>query len=180
MAGSATSPDVKISQPLDNHEIRAYTYNMTDLDKNPIFEQMPDIRLCAHANLRQATRVISQLYDKALKPAGIKATQFTILAVLANRGDVPLTKLAEILVVDRTTLTRNLQPLLKMNWIRVSREDDERVRLISLTEQGGEVVKKATPLWRTAQQAVESGIGTEMLPDLISSLNLLVETMQER
>ncbi len=138
----------------------------------------PGLGLCAHANLRQATRVISQLYDATLKPCGIKATQFTLLAVLANRGEMPLTKLADILVMDRTTLSRNLQPLAKKGWLAVGREKDERIRLISLTESGRTVVDEATPLWRHAQLRVIKGIGSEKLPDLISDLNRLVQKMQ--
>ena len=72
----------------------------------------PDMQVCAHASLRKAMRVVSQAYDAALKPSGLRATQFTLLAVLARAGDMPLTKLAEILVMERTTLTRNLKPLM--------------------------------------------------------------------
>lgn len=138
----------------------------------------PGLGLCAHANLRQATRVISALYDSTLKPCGIKATQFTVLAVLAHRGELPLTKLAEILVMDRTTLSRNLQPMVKKGWLSIRREKDERIRLISLTETGRHVVNEATPLWRKAQRRVAKGIGREKLPDLISDLNTLVQKMQ--
>ncbi len=140
----------------------------------------PGLGLCAHANLRQATRVISQLYDAALKPCGIKATQFTLLAVLANRGALPLTKLAELLVMDRTTLSRNLQPLVRKGWLSIGREDDERIRLISLTEEGVAIVNQATPLWRDAQMSVATSMGASKLPDLISDLNTLVKTMQAR
>ena len=69
-----------------------------------------DVALCTCANLRKATRVITQAFDAALQPTGLKATQFTVLATLARQGDGPLTLLAESLVMDRTTLTRNLKP----------------------------------------------------------------------
>lgn len=144
------------------------------------FSQEPDISLCANANLRQATRVVSQIYDATLKPCGVKATQFTLLAVLAKRGELPLTKLAEILVLDRTTLTRNLQPLVKKGWITIDREDDERIRLISLTAQGRTLVREATPLWRQAQMSIVSRVGAENLPKLVADLNLLVRTIQGR
>ncbi|MEP0941675.1 MAG: MarR family winged helix-turn-helix transcriptional regulator [Rhizobiaceae bacterium] len=151
--------------------------------KSPVVHnpsQKPDIKLCANANLRQATRIISQLYDATLKPAGIKATQFTMLAVLAKRGEMPLTKLAELLVVDRTTLTRNLQPLIKKGWLKIGREVDERVRLISITKEGEGLVSDATPYWQHAQEIVQSSIGTEKVPELISDLNALVKKVQER
>ncbi|MEM1201343.1 MAG: MarR family winged helix-turn-helix transcriptional regulator [Pseudomonadota bacterium] len=140
----------------------------------------PGLDMCAHANLRQATRVISQHYDAALKPAGIKATQFTLLALLARRGETPLTKLAELLVMDRTTLSRNIQPLAKKGWLSIGREDDERVKLISLTEAGHALVEQATPLWREAQASVVSGMGAAKLPGLLSDLNALVRTIQDQ
>ena len=150
--------------------------------KNPIPKDLlePGLGQCAHANLRQATRVISQHYDAALKPCGLKATQFTLLAILANRGETPLTKLAELLVMDRTTLSRNVQPLVKKGWLFIGREADDRVRLIALTEAGRAVVKQATPLWRDAQMSVVAGMGAEKLPDLITDLNALVTAIQNK
>ncbi len=160
--------------------IRAYTRIMIDKHDIVLQGQQPDISLCAHANLRQATRVVSQIYDAALKPCGLKATQFTLLAVLAKQGELPLTKLAEILVLDRTTLTRNLQPLARKGWLTIDREEDERVRLISLTEEGHDLVEEATPLWQRAQENIVNRIGAEKLPKLVADLNSLVQTVQGR
>ena len=66
---------------------------------------------CTFANLRKASRTVSQAYNDALRPAGLKATQFTLLATLNKRGEVSVSELAAALVMDRTTLTRNLKPL---------------------------------------------------------------------
>jgi len=138
----------------------------------------PDISICAHANLRKAMRVVSQAYDAALRPSGLRATQFTLLAVLAGRGELPLTKLSEILVMDRTTLTRNLKPLLAQGWLEVGREKDERVRLISITDDGRRIVAEATPLWRVAQTRVTEGIGDIRLSGMIDDLNTLVDAVR--
>ncbi|MEM7426271.1 MAG: MarR family winged helix-turn-helix transcriptional regulator [Pseudomonadota bacterium] len=148
---------------------------MKDETSIPSELQHPSHGLCAHANLRQATRVLSQLYDAALKPSGVKATQFTILAVLEARGQLPLTRLAESLVMDRTTLTRNLQPLVKKGWLAIEREQDERVRLVSLTGSGRAVLSDATPLWREVQSRIVHETGAEKLTTLISDLNSLVQ-----
>lgn len=149
----------------------------TESDKLPTSDG-PDIRTCAHANLRKALRVVSQAYDSALKPVGIRATQFTLLAVVAGRGELPLTKLAEVLVMDRTTLTRNLKPLVKQGWLKIGREDDERIRLISITDAGRQVVAEATPLWRDVQDRVGEGLGAERLSGLINDLNAVTETVR--
>ena len=138
----------------------------------------PDIRLCAHANLRQAMRVVAQAYDAALRPSGLKATQFTLLAVLARRGGMALTKLSEILVMDRTTLTRNLKPLQAKGWIEIGREKDERIRLIAITDAGRAIVARATPLWRDAQTRVTERFGEIRLSAMIGDLNALVETVR--
>ena len=150
---------------------------MTSTNPTPPPHQ-PDIRICAHANLRKAMRVVSQAYDAALKPSGLKATQFTLLAVLAGRGDLPLTKLSEILVMDRTTLTRNLKPLLAKGWLEIGREKDERIRLISITDAGRSIVAEATPLWREAQTRVTEKLGEIRLTGMIGDLNALVDAVR--
>ena len=113
-----------------------------------------------------------------MKPSGLKATQFTLLAVLAGRGDLPLTKLSEILVMDRTTLTRNLKPLLAKGWLEIGREKDERIRLISITDAGRSIVAEATPLWREAQTRVTKKLGEIRLTGMIGDLNALVDAVR--
>ena len=153
---------------------------MVDKQTLPAVTGAPDIGLCAHANLRKATRVVSQAYDATLKPSGLRATQFTVLAVLARRGAVAMTKLAEILVMDRTTLTRNLKPLRAKGWLDIGREEDDRVRLVSITDAGREVVAQATPLWRDAQNRVTREFGDGRLSGMIDDLTALVEAVRAR
>jgi DNA-binding MarR family transcriptional regulator len=140
----------------------------------------PDIGLCAHANLRKAMRVVSQAYDAALRPCRLKATQFTLLAVLAGRGEMPLTKLSDILVMDRTTLSRNLKPLLAQGFLEIGREKDERIRLVSITQSGRDIVDRGAPLWRDAQSRVVDGLGEARLAGMINDLNALVEAVRIR
>lgn len=151
---------------------------MTKAEHNSKFTGDPDLTVCAHANLRKAMRVASQAYDAALKPCGLKATQFTLLAVLSGREEVPLTRLADTLVMDRTTLTRNLQPLIRKGWISIGREEDERVRLVSLTVAGRAVVTEAIPLWREAQRRVTAAMGEARVAGMIDDLSALVEAVQ--
>lgn len=136
----------------------------------------PKIELCAHANLRKAMRVVSQAYDAALKPSGLRATQFTLLAVVAASGEMPVTRLAETLVMERTTLTRNLKPLQAQGWLKIGRDADERVRLISITDAGRRVVADATPLWREAQARMKASIGRTRLSRLLDDLAVVVQT----
>jgi DNA-binding MarR family transcriptional regulator len=145
--------------------------NNTDLE-------FPDIQVCACANLRRATRMVTQAYDAVLRPVGLRATQFTMLSVLAKGGRIRQSKLAETLGMDGTTLTRNLQPLLKNEWIEIGRDDDQRVRLISITDQGRRVLDQAIPLWRQAQSKFVNGLGKDDLSTMLGALARTVDIAQ--
>ena len=140
----------------------------------------PDFNLCACANLRRATRAVTQAYDAALKPSGLRATQFTMLAVLARRGQLRQSEFADVLGMDGTTLTRNLQPLLKQEWIGIDRDEDQRVRLISITERGRSVLEAAVPLWHEVQDRVRGGLGEVRMAALLSALTATAEITQNR
>ena len=126
-----------------------------------------ELTACTCANLRKASRAVTQVYDAALQPTGLKATQFTLLATLATFGDLPLTRLAEALVMDRTTLTRNLKPLVGKGLVDVARDDDQRVRRIGLTPSGRIAFDEALPHWRNAQSRFVEGFGQERLRDFL-------------
>ena len=138
----------------------------------------PDMQVCACANLRRATRMVTQAYDSALRPVGLRASQFTMLSVLAKRGQLRQSQFAKILAMDGTTLTRNLRPLLKHDWIEIGRDDDQRVRLISITGRGQRVLDDAVPLWRQAQAKFANGLGTDDLSSMLGALARTVDIAQ--
>jgi DNA-binding MarR family transcriptional regulator len=108
-------------------------------------------RECVCANLRRATRAVTKLYDDALKPTGLKITQFGLLSSLMAMGSSTLSELAAELQVDRTTLTRNLE-ILQARGLVVSEEGaDRRERQLSLSDKGFSAVRTAYPLWQAAQ-----------------------------
>ncbi len=139
-----------------------------------------DPAACTCANLRKAARTVTQVYDDALRPRGIKATQFTVLAVLAMHEGLPLTKLAEALVMDRTTLTRNLKPLLGKGWVDATQDEDQRVRRIGLTDAGRQIFDTALPLWRTAQSRLVERLGPERWSGFLDDLSETVAAAQGR
>ncbi len=110
---------------------------------------------------RQAARKITRLYDSHMQKAGIRATQFTILSQLMLRGDMPVGKLAGILGMERTTLTRNLAPLEQRKWIATKPGDDPRARIIGITAQGRGMVRRAFPYWAKAQAQVGKLLGAD-------------------
>ena len=137
-----------------------------------------DITNCTNMKLRKATRLVSQAYDAALQSAGLKATQFTLLATLRGLGNPPLTKLAEAMVMDRTTLSRNLKPLVDKGLIRIATEQDQRIRQIQLTPQGKRLLDEALPQWQHIQNRVVERMGEERWAQFLEDLEITVEVMK--
>jgi len=129
---------------------------------------------CACFNLRKATRAVTQLYDDALRPAGLRCTQFSLLTLLKASGTVSMTRLAEDAVMDRTTLARNLEVLQRDGLVRIRPGEDARVREIELTRAGVARLEEAFPLWREAQRTVRKGLGPGRLSRLLADLSLAV------
>jgi DNA-binding MarR family transcriptional regulator len=148
---------------------------------NPINGQFGamDLAACTCANLRKATRMVTQAYDTALQPSGLKATQFTLLSVLENCGPLPLTQLAAALVMDRTTLTRNLKPLVANGFVAIEPAADQRVRQVVLTSAGRRVWRAARPHWETAQSKFVERLGVERWSGLIDDLAAVTAIFQK-
>lgn len=125
---------------------------------------------CCCFGLRKATRAITQFYDRYLEPAGIRATQFTLLLTLSSATGKTLTEMAEGLVMDRTTLTRNLKPLEKAGFITTMKLADKRSKGYVLTDAGRQAIEKGVPLWKTAQQHVVGKLGDERYHHFLGEL----------
>jgi DNA-binding MarR family transcriptional regulator len=110
---------------------------------------------------RQAARKITRLYDSYMQKSGIRATQFTILSQLMLRGEMPIGKLADILGMERTTLTRNLTPLERKKWISIKAGDDPRSRMIGITAPGRGIVRRGFAHWSEAQAHVGKMLGAD-------------------
>ncbi len=135
-------------------------------------------RACACFNLRRATRMVTQLYDEALKPAGIRATQFMVLVGTGSAGPISVNQLADRIVMDRTTLTRNLKPLDREGLIAVRPGDDLRVREVSLTAKGRKTLDRAYPLWERVQARLRQKIGDSRVDRLLVDLQATVKGLQ--
>lgn len=135
----------------------------------------PSTAECACSRLRAATRSVTQLYDDALRPFELKATQFSLLSAVRARGPVTIKRLAEAGVMDRTTLTRNLRPLERRGWVRIARGADRRERIIHLTREGRRTLVAALPAWRFAQRRMAELLGTPRLGRLLKDLGATVE-----
>jgi DNA-binding MarR family transcriptional regulator len=125
---------------------------------------------CVCAAARMAARSLTRVYDRALEPAGIRTTQFSILARLFEEGPLSVTHLAGRLAMDRTTLARDLRPLERRGLVSVSVGVDRRVRIAALTAEGRRLVDDVRPLWKTVQREVRAELGADRVARLMDEL----------
>jgi DNA-binding MarR family transcriptional regulator len=130
----------------------------------------PPRSTCTCGSLRKASRRISQFYDAALAPVGIKSTQYSILAEVDRgsfEGPVTMCELATAMVMDRSTLGHNLKPLERDDLVvlRLS-ADDRRKRYVELTKKGKSILQRAQRLWRLAEGRFETIFGKEPAAEL--------------
>jgi DNA-binding MarR family transcriptional regulator len=112
-------------------------------------------RTCACSALRRASRAVTQHYERHFRGSGLRATQFTILATLAQTGPLSISELSDRLGVDRTTLSRNLRLIEDEGWIAALGHDDQRVRKMALTPKGMRKASTALAFWKRADASVE-------------------------
>jgi DNA-binding MarR family transcriptional regulator len=137
-------------------------------------------RTCACDQLRRVTRGVTQVYDNAVVPSGLKITQLPIFVGLASEGDLPLTVLADALALDRTTLTRNLKVLEDRGLIRTyEHADDARVRMVSMTLDGSAMLTQALERWARVQEFVEDRFGRERLMALEDELAAFSQALED-
>jgi len=148
---------------------------------NDTHHEIPDLP-CMCASLRRASRALTQLYDDALRPVGLRATQFTILQVLSMAGEVSQGELAQILAMDSTTLTRTLRIMGREGWIAERRGKDRRERLLRLAKAGRYQFDRALPCWEKAQAQLGRQLGEKRwhaLMKLTNEVTTLVTTHKE-
>lgn len=125
---------------------------------------------CVSYRLRRAARKAAVYFDSALKPAGLRNTQFTLLSALDLLGAISIGELAEELATDSTTLNRNLAVLVRRGLVEDISAPDARVRNIRLTKQGRKAFAKALPLWQAAQKQVLESINAGQWSGMQSNL----------
>ncbi len=126
---------------------------------------------CTCFNLRKAARAVTQAYDKAMKPSGLRATQFALLSMVAKLGPVGIKDLAKALVMDRTTLGRNLKVLSDRGLLEIGEGDDRRYRPITITARGQESLDLALPPWEQAQTHMANGLGHDRWARFLGDLS---------
>jgi DNA-binding MarR family transcriptional regulator len=138
-----------VAEGLDTPGPKVYLHVVAGGD----IDQFRETQQCMCFNLRRAARIMTQHYERYLRPVGLRATQFTLLAALAQADPMPMHRLAAALGLERTTLTRNLSRLESQGWVTVEEKGDRRIHMIAITELGRDVAQAALPAWREAHAA---------------------------
>jgi DNA-binding MarR family transcriptional regulator len=134
---------------------------------------------CACSQVRRLARKLSAHYDAILSPEGLTITQYSLIVNIERAGQLSHTLLAEKVGMERTTLTRNLRPLIRAGWVAVAAGKDRRQHLLQLTETGKRKLIQSLPLWEQAQSQFLSKIGSQSLQELRALLALAESAVNE-
>ena len=132
------------------------------------------VESCACTKVRMAARAVTRTYDDILRPTGLRATQLSVLVAIAIDGAMSIAALAKYLGMDRSTLTRNLQPLQKEGLVSVGAEGWRRSRTLEITKAGRARMREAAPLWEKAQQTLMRRLGTRHSATVLEGLDYLI------
>lgn len=136
-------------------------------------------RYCVSFNVRRTARAITNLYESALRPAGLRSTGFTILVAVAKFEPIAIGALAKMLVLDSTTMTRNLRLLQNEDLLSISARASRRQRFVTLRPKGRKVLRSCVPLWRQVQKRFVDKIGPDCWRVLQDALEKLSVTAAE-
>ena len=134
---------------------------------------------CMCASFRRASRALTQHYEAALRPLGLRATQFTLLQALSLAGEVSQGTLGDILAIDSTTLTRTIAIMERRGWIASRSGEDRRERLLSLSKAGRAEYNRALPHWEEIQQELRARLGNKRWNELLNLSNEVTAKVTE-
>ena len=135
---------------------------------------------CICATVRRASRAITQLYEDALRPAGLRGTQFTVQQTLSLAGEVTQGQLGQILAMDSTTLTRTLNIMSCHGWIAKRRGADRREWRMRLSRAGEIQFKQALPHWQNAQTQLRQQLGDELADNLMKLTQKVTDALIDK
>lgn len=142
---------------------------------------------CSAFKLRQLSRRVSQHFDHVVGTAGLKTTQYSLLSHVMRLEPVRPSDLASEMEMDASTLTRNLQPLIRAGWLEIGPGDDGRSRCITLTDAGRDKRAEAQREWKRAQLAFNELVGTErvatlhaLIDECLAEMNAIEEGEAQR
>jgi DNA-binding MarR family transcriptional regulator len=122
---------------------------------------------CMCGSFRRTSRALTQLYENALRPLGLRPTQLTILQVLSRTGELSQGRLGEMLAMDSTSLTRTLAIMSRQGWITERQGEDRRERWLRLAGGGERKLRRALPVWEKLQSRLRQQMGDQAWNNLL-------------
>jgi DNA-binding MarR family transcriptional regulator len=135
---------------------------------------------CSNAKLRQLTRRVSQHYDHEMAKIGLKTTQYSLLSQVVHCGPIRPGDLAKAMVLDASTLTRNLKPLVAAGWLAFGAGTDDRSHLVAVTQAGRDKRAEAQRRWKAAQESLNELLGVERVLALHDLIDGSLQRFAER
>lgn len=124
--------------------------------------------------------MVTQAYEKQMQATGLKVTQYYMLVNIARHKEISISRLGEIMLLDQTTITRNVNILKNSGYVNITKDkSDSRTKSIQVTDTGLVKLEEATPIWLQIQEKAESGIGKEKYEDLLETLKHLQESIEQ-
>lgn len=130
---------------------------MTTIKTNPPIDTIAGE--CIAVRLRMLNRVVTNVYDEALRPLGLKVSQMNILVAAAKMDVARPADVCDRLHLDVSTLSRNVERMIARGWLEVVHDEDGRAQPFRLTDEGGRLLQKAAPAWKKAQDKAKSLLG---------------------
>ena len=135
-------------------------------------------RGCLNFQLRRTSRLLARYYDDALRPFGLRITQFNILAVLAQTGPITITALADFVGLERSALARNLKPIARKQFVTIVPGKDKRTRTVKLASAGRRKLNETLPRWDQAQTKLVEKVGRDDASALLRAVGKVDETLR--
>ncbi|MCU7844244.1 MAG: MarR family winged helix-turn-helix transcriptional regulator [Candidatus Thiodiazotropha sp. (ex Monitilora ramsayi)] len=136
--------------------------------------------ICFNLAMRKSTRLITQFYERRFKAVDLKVGQFSILRATYLHRETTNKDLQGLLVLDQTTLSRNLKPLLRDGYLQIKPNvNDSRIKVISLTKAGKSLYKKALPIWAQAQEDVIQRLGVNNAKDVLNIADVFLDAFSD-
>lgn len=126
---------------------------------------------CMCGSFRRAARALTQMYEEALRPLGLRATQLTIMQVFSRAGELSQGQLGKTLAMDSTTLTRTLAIMVREGWVQERKGEDRRERWLRLSAAGQRKLGRAMPVWEKTQTRLRAQLGDKHWEELLRSTN---------
>lgn len=129
--------------------------------------------ICHCTNMRRASRSLSHLYDVFLKPSGLNVAQYALLNHLKRHSPIKMNDFSHVMRLERTTLLRNLKPLIAQGFITIDLPEHEKAKIIQLSPKGYDILTTALPYWEQAQKSIAEQITEEELQTFLHVLHKL-------